>query len=66
MEKSEREEKKERGRLLERSYGAFSRSLRLPADADAAGVKASFADGVLRLQIPKRPEAKPKTIAIQG
>jgi HSP20 family protein len=64
--KSEREEKKERGRVLERTYGSFSRSLRLPEDADLDQVKASFKDGLLRLEIAKRPEAKAKTIAIKS
>ena len=64
--KSSREEEKERGRLLERSYGAFSRSLSLPADADLDKVAASFHDGVLRVEIRKVPEAKPKAIAIKG
>jgi HSP20 family protein len=64
--RSEREESKEKARVLERSYGAFSRSLLLPADGDAERIEARFADGVLQLTIPKRPEAKPKTIAIRG
>jgi HSP20 family protein len=64
--RSEREEKKERGRLLERTYGTFSRSLQLPEDADVDQVKASFKDGLLRLEIAKRPEAKARTIAIKS
>jgi HSP20 family protein len=64
--KSEREEKHQRSRLVERSYGSFSRALRLPEDADVDKSKAEFKDGVLRLEIQKRPEAKAKTIAIKG
>jgi HSP20 family protein len=64
--RSEREEGKERARVLERSFGAFTRAMRLPVDADADHIEARFADGVLKLSIPKRPEAKPKTIAIRG
>jgi HSP20 family protein len=64
--KSEREEKKERGRVLERTYGSFSRALRLPDDADPEQIKATFENGVLQLRIQKRQEAKPKTIAIKG
>ena len=64
--KSEREEKTEKARVLERHYGAFHRSISLPADADAEHVHANFKDGLLRIEIQKRPEAKPKTIAIKG
>lgn len=64
--KSEREEQKERGRRLERSYGAFSRSFAMPSDADLSKVGASFADGVLRIEVPKKPEAKPAQVAIKG
>jgi HSP20 family protein len=64
--RSEREETKEKARLLERSYGAFSRSMLLPGDADGDRIEALFTDGVLQLTIPKRPEAKPKPIAIKG
>jgi HSP20 family protein len=64
--KSEREEKKDHGRILERTYGSFSRSLRLPPDANADRIDASFKDGVLKLQIEKRPEAKATTVAVKG
>jgi HSP20 family protein len=64
--RSEREETKEKARLLERSYGAFSRSFSLPADADAEKISAKFEDGVLKVTIKKRPEAKPKAISIKS
>jgi HSP20 family protein len=38
---------------LERTYGKFSRTLRLPEGLDADKVKATFADGVLEITIPK-------------
>jgi HSP20 family protein len=63
--RSEREERKERRRYTERTYGAFRRSLRLPPDADAERLEAKFTDGVLTLTIPKSEEAKPRTIAIK-
>lgn len=63
--KSEREEKKEQRRYVERSYGSFSRSFRLPADADAEHVDASFKDGVLTIRLPKIEAAKPRTIAVK-
>jgi HSP20 family protein len=64
--KSEREEKKERGRYIERSYGSFSRAFTLPADADAERLEASFEGGVLAVRIPRREALKPKQIAIKG
>ncbi len=64
--KQERDEKKEKGRRLERYYGAFSRSFSLPSDADSDKVDASFTDGVLNITIPKKPEAKPAQVAIKG
>jgi len=63
--KSEREEKKEQRRYVERSYGSFTRSFRLPPDAAGDRVNASFKDGVLTLTIPKTEEAKPRVIAIK-
>jgi HSP20 family protein len=64
--KSEREEKDERRRYVERSYGSFSRSFSLPTDADGDRVEASFKDGILTITIPKTAESKPQTVAIKG
>lgn len=64
--KSEREEKKEQRRWVERSYGAFSRSFTLPANAADDQIKATFSNGVLTVEIPKLEEPKPKTIRIHG
>src|SRR5262249_16011789 len=47
---------------LERSYGSFSRSFSLPDTADAQNVCADLKDGVLVINVPKRPEAQPKKI----
>lgn len=62
--KSEREEKKKDYHVVERSFGSFSRTIRLPFEADAEAVKASFAKGVLKLSIAKPVEAKNKTVKI--
>ena len=51
----------------ERSYGSFTRSFTLPGDADRNGISATFAKGVLTLEIPKtasRP-AQVKQVAIK-
>ncbi len=45
---------------LERSYGSFSRSFRLPKEVQADKAKAKFKDGVLEIKIPKTAEAKKK------
>jgi HSP20 family protein len=63
--RNEREEKKEHSRYVERTYGSFSRSFRLPANADGDHIKASFEDGVLSVTIPKAAEAKPRTVDIK-
>lgn len=64
--KSEREETKEHGRYVERTYGSFSRSFRLPADADPDHMDAAFKDGVLTLKVAKSEEAKPRAISIKA
>jgi HSP20 family protein len=56
----------EQGRHLECSYGAFSRSFRLPQDADTGQISAEFRDGVLEVVVAKHPESKPKQIAVKG
>jgi HSP20 family protein len=52
--KSEREEKGDTWYFSERQFGSFRRSFRLPADADASGVKAEMKDGVLTVTVPKK------------
>ena len=51
---------------VERTFGAFSRSLTLPKGVDAEAIAASFNDGVLEVRIPKPEERKPRRIAING
>jgi len=48
------EDKGETWYFSERQFGAFSRSFRLPPDADPEGVSASLRDGVLTVAVPKR------------
>ena len=50
---------------VERRYGAFRRSITLPAHAMAEGIQASFEDGVLEILVPKAEEAKPKRIQVR-
>jgi HSP20 family protein len=53
-----REEETERGGVYrsERSYGSFSRTVRLPEGAIADQAKATFKDGVLEIRMPAPPE----------
>ena len=62
--KFEKEVKEQNYHRVERSYGSFARSFSLPNSIDADKVKAEFKDGLLTLTMPKREEAKPKTIKI--
>ena len=48
----------------ERVSGGFSRSIRLPEHVDAEKIDASYADGVLRVTVPKSAGARPRKIAI--
>ena len=60
----EEEKKEENYHRIERSYGSFSRSLRLPAPVKEDEVKATFKDGVLKLTLPKSAEGGAKKIKI--
>ncbi len=51
---------------FERSYGSFQRSVVLPSTVDANGVKATYKDGVLEIQLPKKEEARPKAIKVEA
>jgi HSP20 family protein len=62
----ETEEKKEDYYYHERSYGAFARTLMLPAGVDADRVKATFKKGVLEVHLPKAKEAKGKKIEVKA
>jgi HSP20 family protein len=62
--KLEKEVKEENYHRVERAYGMFSRSIRLPADVDAENVKASYDNGLLKITVPKTAEAKPKSIPV--
>ena len=63
--KIENEDKREGYHRIERSYGQFYRSFTLPPNVNAGAINAQFKDGVLRLTLPKREEAKPKNIEVQ-
>ena len=50
---------------VERRYGAFRRSITLPAQVIAEGIQASVDNGVLQILVPKMEEATPKRIKIR-
>jgi hypothetical protein len=63
--KQEKEEKDERHHRVERSYGAFTRSVRLPVGVDGSKVNATFKNGLLTITLPKTPAAKGLAIPIK-
>ena len=63
--KQEKEEKEEDYHRVERYYGSFCRTLRLPAVAEFDKIAAGYKDGVLKLSIPKKEEAKAKKIEVK-
>jgi len=62
--KRKREEKEEDYHLVERSYGAFTRSVELPVEVNSEKISASYKNGILRIVLPKSEEAKKKEIKI--
>ncbi len=63
--KQESEEKDENFHRIECSYGAFSRSVRLPAEGDPDKVDASYKKGVLKIKIPKTKGQASRKIEIK-
>jgi HSP20 family protein len=62
-------EKKDEGdnfHRVERSYGSFTRSFTLPPTVSSENAQAEFENGVLRLTLAKREEAKPRRIEIKA
>jgi len=66
--RGQKEQRQEHGegqyRRVERSYGAFARSLTLPRNVDSGAVAANLHDGVLEVRLPKQEEARPRQISI--
>ena len=63
--KEEVEEKKKDYYLSERRYGSFERSFQIPDAVDVDRIDAKFSGGVLRLTLPKTPEAQKKEKKIE-
>src|SRR6266513_2582385 len=62
--KIEKEEKEENYRRVERQYGSFTRTFTLPTTVDTENVAATYDKGVLKINLPKKAEAKPKQIKV--
>src|SRR6266702_2842311 len=62
--KFEKEEKEENFRRVERQYGSFTRSFTLPNTVDTDQVQAQYDKGILKVQLVKKAEAKPKQIKV--
>ncbi len=66
--KEERTETKDRYTKREFNFSSFVRSFRLPEEVDAEGIVASYADGILSLEVPKKEvvaKSKVKEISVK-
>ncbi len=64
--KEEKEEEKGSYLYRERRFGAFQRTITLPAEVDVEGAEAAFKDGVLTLTLPKAEESQAKRIEVKS
>ncbi|QRM34076.1 Hsp20/alpha crystallin family protein [Microvirga sp. VF16] len=65
--KFERTDEKENFHFVERSYGTFQRSLRLPYPVEPEQIQASFENGVLTVTVPKTGrQERSRRIQVQG
>ena len=61
----EKAEQRQNYHRVELSYGTFTRSFSLPGTVDADKIRAESKHGVLTVFVPKRPEAKPRSIQVK-
>ncbi len=62
--KFEKDEKEENFHRIERRYGSFYRAFTLPNTVDTDNVSADYDNGVLKIRLAKKAEAKPKQIKV--
>lgn len=62
---AEKQERTDTYYTFERSFGSFARSFTMPPDADLSGTHAELKDGVLTLQVQRRPDLQPKKVPIR-
>jgi HSP20 family protein len=63
--KLDREDRREGYHRIERGYGTFTRSFSLPGTVDAEKIRAESRSGVLVVTLPKRAEARPRSIQVK-
>ena len=63
--RKEAEHEDEKVHRVESFYGHFTRSFRLPEDADIDAIQAESRNGVLKVRVPKTPAPKPRTVEVQ-
>ncbi|HEU4517447.1 MAG TPA: Hsp20/alpha crystallin family protein [Steroidobacteraceae bacterium] len=63
--RKEAEHQDEKQHRVESFYGQFSRSFRLPEDADIGAIHAESRNGMLKVRVPKTPAPKPRTVEVQ-
>jgi len=63
--KFENEDSKNGYHRIERSYGEFRRAFALPDSVDATKVGAAFDNGVLKVTLPKKEVARPRTVKVE-
>jgi len=63
--RNEFEHKDEKIHRVESFYGNFSRSFRLPEDADVNAVQAESRNGILKVRVPKQPASRARTVEVQ-
>jgi HSP20 family protein len=64
--KEEHEEKRAGWVRMERYHGSFERSFALPTTVDPEGIRARLQNGVLKVTLPKLPEATRRSVAIEN
>ena len=64
--KEDKKDKKAKYILKERRNADFERRFKLPADVDKESIKANFRNGILTINMSKKPEMAPKHITIEA
>ena len=62
--RQEAEDKQRNYHRVERRYGSFQRTIALPSTVKSDSIQASLDNGLLRLDIPKAEEVKPRRISV--